>query len=437
MSDQVRALKDKATELTAKGKLPAAIDAWQKVLAAAPDELSAMQKVAELQAKDGRKADAVATYEALADRYAKAGHFFKASAVCRVVLSLDPGHQRIQEQIASLFSRAHAPKAPLVPPRPATAPAAAPPPAADFAPQVEVDIDFEFETQPPATASGLPAIPLFSSLTHDELKEVLASAMEVESLADGEVVVREGDAGDALYAVAEGQAGVFRNLGTPEKRRVASLVPGDIFGEVSIISGAPRVASVVAEGPALVLKISRGAMASVVLRYPRVKQALLQFYRERLLANALRASPLLRGLPEPEKRALTQAFKPCAFQGGASIITEGQAPGFVYLLLRGACAVAHQSGARYPDLREGDLFGEVSVLTGGAATATVRAEGQVLALRLPAEEFKARVLRDAAAAVAVQKLAAARLQRTRELDQATAGELVVVGAAELLEDARV
>lgn len=433
MSDQVRALKDQAVALTTKGELPAAIDAWRRVLAAAPEELGALQKVAELQAKSGRVAEAVASYEQLADRLAQAGQFFKASAIGRVVQSLEPGHQRIQEMLASRFARAQASGSAGA--APAVAPAS--PPEEVLAPHVEADFDFDAEPPSPSTAGGLPAIPLFSGLTRDELKDVLSTATEVHSLADGEVVVREGEPGDALYALAEGQAGVFRALGTPGERRVASLVAGDVFGEVSIISGAPRVASVVAEGPALVLRTSRGAMASVILRFPRVKRALMQFYRERLLANALRANPVLRGLPEHEKRALTEAFKPCAFEDGATLITEGQAPGFVSLLLRGACAVTHQSGARYADLREGDLFGEVSVLTGGPATATVRALGQVLALRLPADVFKARVLKDGAAALAVKKLAEARLARTRELDEATQGEPVVVGDADLVEDGRV
>lgn len=429
MADDLRALKDQAVELTMKGALPEALDAWQRVLAAAPDELPALQKVAELQAKSGQVSDAVATYEVLANRHAKAGQFFKASAVCRVVLSLEPGHQRIQEMLASLFSRAQAAGAVATPP--------APPPDDVLTPRSASDFDFEPELPPPATAGGLPAIPLFSTLTHDELKDVLNTAMEVQSLGDGEVVVREGEPGDALYALAEGQAGVFRARGTADERRVASLVAGDVFGEVSIISGAPRVATVVAEGPALVLKTSRGAMANVILRFPRVKRALMQFYRERLLANALRASPVLRGLPEHEKRALTQAFQPVAFEDGATLIAEGQAPGFVSLLLRGVCTVTHQSGARYADLREGDLLGEISALTGGAATATVRAAGQVLVLRLPADEFKARMLKDGAAALAVKKLAEARLERTRELDEATQGEPVVVGDADLVDDARI
>lgn len=427
MSDQVRALKDKATELTTKGKFPAAIEAWQKVVAAAPDDVGALQKVAEVMAKAGKKADALKVYEDVADRYAKHGLFFKASAVCRVILSLEPGHSQTQEKIASLFARATAPKAPVLPPK-AQVP---PPPPKDAVAPVEIDLEIEVETEPPATRSGLPSIPLFSTLTEAELKEILSTAMEVRSYKAGETIIAEGAPGDSMFAMAEGEAGIFRGFGTPQQRRVASANAGDILGEVAMVSGSPRVASVVADVETVALEISRDAMANVVTNHPRVKQMLIQFYRERLLANALRASPLLRALPEADKKALSTSFRPGAYPAGATIIQEGQPSEFVQLVLRGTCAASHRSGERYPDLREGDLFGEVSMLTNGVATATVNALGPVLTLKLSAQDFKARVLQDSAAMLAVKKLAQARLARTAKLDAQTLEE------ADLVEDTRV
>ena len=427
MSDQVRALKDKATELTTKGKFPAAIEAWQKVVAAAPDDVGALQKVAEVMAKAGKKADALKVYEDVADRYAKHGLFFKASAVCRVILSLEPGHSQTQEKIASLFARATAPKAPVLPPK-AQVP---PPPPKDAVAPVEIDLEIEVETEPPATRSGLPSIPLFSTLTEAELKEILSTAMEVRSYKAGETIIAEGAPGDSMFAMAEGEAGIFRGFGTPQQRRVASANAGDILGEVAMVSGSPRVASVVADVDTVALEITRDAMANVVTNHPRVKQMLIQFYRERLLANALRASPLLRALPEADKKALSTSFRPGAYPDGATIIQEGQPSEFVQLVLRGTCAASHRSGERYPDLREGDLFGEVSMLTNGVATATVTALGPVLTLKLSAQDLKARVLQDSAAMLAVKKLAQARLARTAKLDAQTLEE------ADLVEDTRV
>ena len=172
----------------------------------------------------------------------------------------------------------------------------------------------------------------------------------------------------------------------------------------------------------MVLEFRRDAMAKVIAQHARVGHAIDHFYRERLLANVLRASSILRALSEADKKALSKSFQPATFVDGQRIINEGQAPDSVHLLLRGRCAASHASGDRYPDLREGDLFGEVSVLTDGPATASVSAMGPVLTLRLGAKEFKDRVLKDPGAALAVKKVAQARLMRTALFNQEIAEE---------------
>jgi len=395
----LRALKDKATELTTKGKLPAALEAWQAVAAADPDEGSSHQKVAELFARLGQKAEAVRAYEEAAGRFAKKGLFFKASAVCRLILGIEPGHQRTQELIATQFARE-----PLVKP-----------------------------PQAPAPSPSLPSIPLFSTLTRDELKEVLSSGMEVRAFAAGDVVVAEGSPGDSMFALAEGEASVYREWGTSLQRKVAHVATGDIFGEAAMVSGGTRLATVVLDGPGVALEFRREAMGRIVSRFARLGQMIDEFYRERLLANVLRASPIFKSLPEADKQALSSAFQPSTFVDGQRIISEGQPADSVHLLLRGTCAVSHQSGERYPDLREGDLFGEVSVLSDGAATASVAAIGPVLTLRIPAGTFKARVMASPAAAFAVKTMAKWRLARTAKFDAAQPE--IVMGFE--LEDARV
>lgn len=441
MSDALRQMKDKAAGLTAKGKWPAALDAWTLVAKAAPDDLPAQQKVGELLAKVGRHGEAVAAYESVAARYAKQGLFYKASAVCRVLLAIEPKHQRTQELIASLYatstphgrtaarpapsvlapSKAAAPAATLVaagPPPGAKLPAPAPKDElAAFAASFEIDFDLDLEPKP-AGPAGFPPIPLFSALSQEELLAVLNDAMEVRSIAAGETIVAEGAAGDSMFALAEGSASVFRGLDPATRRKVAGISPGDVFGEAAMVSGAPRLASVVADGEVVVLELRRDAMAKVIARHPPIGQAVERFYRSNLLANVLRASPILRALPPPAQAALAKLLQPATFAPGETIIVEGLPADAVHVLLRGRCAVTHASGERYPDLVEGDLFGELSVLQDGVATASVAAHGPALTLRLPAEEFKARVLADPAAKAAVERLAQARLERTARLDEA-------------------
>lgn len=414
----LRELKDKATQLTVKGKLPAALEAWQAVVAADPNEGASHQKVAELFAKLGKKADAVRVYEESAARFAKKGLFFKASAVSRLIVSLEPGHTRTQEMIATLFAKEKRPAAGPSTPSPSIP---APSPVHPERSRGEQE------------ESALPSIPLFSTLSRDELKEILSSGMEVRAVAPGEVVVAEGSPGDSMFALVEGTASVFRGWGTPAQRKVAQVATGDIFGEAAMVSGGPRLATVLLEGGGVALEFRRDAMGKIVSRYAHVGQMIDQFYRERLLANVLRASPILRALPEADKQAISASFQPCTFVDGQRIINEGQPADSVHLLLRGVCAVSHASGERYPDLREGDLFGELSVLTDGPATASVAALGPVLTLRLPASAFKARVLATPAAAMVVKATAKSRLDRTARIDQATQVEVDL----EFDEDSRV
>jgi CRP-like cAMP-binding protein len=414
MSEAVRALKDKASELAGRGKPDAALEAWRAVVAAAPDDLSAHHKVADLLAKLGRRREAVDAYEALAKRFAAQGLFYKASAVCRLLLGLDPQHQRTVELLASLYTRRAAeparslkgpPPQPPVEPRPGV-----PLPEA-------VEVDLEVPIVEGTLESGLPAIPLFSSLAEAELKELLATSMEVRAYTDGELVVQEGAAGLSMFALVEGQLGVFRGWGTERSRQVATLSAGSVFGEVALGSGGRRVATVVSSGDAIALEFPREAMAALSVRFPHVGAQLSRFCRDRLLANALRASPLFRALDEATLAEVSRAFKPCTATNGQRLVAEGFEADGVHMVLRGSCQVLHASGKRYPDLREGDLFGEVSVLTKGAATASVVAAGPVLTLRLPGEALERLVLSKPDARRTLTELANERLKRTAEFDQ--------------------
>lgn len=416
MADDVRALKDKAAEQTRKGKLGAALATWREVAKLTPADIASAQKVAELLVRLGQRGEAVAAYEDVAKRFADSGQFFKASAVCRIILDLEPGNTRTRDRLATMYAAAKPaqPLAKTAPPPSAEVPIEVSAPDAGVLDELEIVIEEE-----PVTASGQPPVPLFSSLTEEELQAVLGSAMQVRQFSDGDVLVTEGAPGSSMFAVAEGTAGIWRGWGTAEARQVADVSAGDIFGELALVSGAPRLATVVAKGDVQVLELSRDAMHEIGTRFPRVRMLVDAFSRDRLLANAFRASPIFRALPDAEREALAASFEARAFTAGQRIVLEGHRLDSVHLLLRGTCTVKHQSGQRYPDLREGDLFGEVSVLTDGPATATVAAAGTVVTLRIPADAFKARVLANPEAAAAVNQLAAARLGRTADLDART------------------
>lgn len=426
MSDAVRRQKDRGSELLSKGKLPAALEAFRAVVKAVPGELGARQKVAEILARLGRTHEAASEYTEVVRRYAEQGQFFKAIALCRVVLTLDPAHHEAQEKLAELYAaRRETPSVgkvvlPKVAPLEKAAVAQAlaaptPAPAAAAEPELELFIEeMGFEPEPPPPPRGaLPHIPLFSALSNDELIAVLREAMEVRAFAAGEVILREGEPGEAMYALAQGTVSVLR-----QNRLVASMDEGSFFGEMALLSGSARLATVTAQTDVVVLEFPRASMDALIERYANVKSGLEAFFRERLLANLLRSNPLLAPLTDVERAKLSAAFQSCTFKPKEIILEEGRDGQAVYLLLRGRCRVFHraQTGAApYPDLIEGDAFGEISVATEHPVTAVVQAREIVVTLRVPAADFRAIVLANPEVKNQVLKLVDQRLGRTAQL----------------------
>jgi CRP/FNR family transcriptional regulator, cyclic AMP receptor protein len=101
----------------------------------------------------------------------------------------------------------------------------------------------------------LVASPLFAGLDESERTDIVR-IMEVQRLNDGEQLFREGDAGDAWFVIYEGLAEVVKE-GAHGQTRVAMLEPGSCFGEMAMLDGSPRSATVRASGPLTVFRFRR------------------------------------------------------------------------------------------------------------------------------------------------------------------------------------
>ena len=96
----------------------------------------------------------------------------------------------------------------------------------------------------------LKAIPLFSDLSPDEAHRLAAFATET-SLADGQILMKQGDYSTELIAIEEGTADVIR-----DGEKIASLGDGDLIGEMGLLSREPRNADVIATSPMRVIKLT-------------------------------------------------------------------------------------------------------------------------------------------------------------------------------------
>ena len=100
--------------------------------------------------------------------------------------------------------------------------------------------------------------------------EVLAATMTSRDLAQGEVLVREGDSDDHLYVVVTGSLGVVKAAGTDNELTLNVMRPGDVVGELSFLDGATRFASLVAMADTRVLGLSRGDLETLLDKDPQL-----------------------------------------------------------------------------------------------------------------------------------------------------------------------
>lgn len=122
----------------------------------------------------------------------------------------------------------------------------------------------------------LASTPLFAGVDADGLARIGERAVEVEFPAD-HVIARQGEVGTGFFVIATGGARVVR-----DGRMLATLGPGDFFGELSVLDGQPRNAQVVADGPTTCLALASWDFEAVIVDQPRVALAVLRGLAGRL-----------------------------------------------------------------------------------------------------------------------------------------------------------
>jgi CRP-like cAMP-binding protein len=128
----------------------------------------------------------------------------------------------------------------------------------------------------------LQAVPLFKGLGERQL-DVLAVKLETQPFAPGEVLVRQGDEGDSFYVVREGLVDVTRQDGRA-RRKLATLQPGDYFGEMALLYNQPRMATVAGKDAGTVWRLGRQDFRDLVGRYLDLESPIARKARSRRLA---------------------------------------------------------------------------------------------------------------------------------------------------------
>jgi CRP-like cAMP-binding protein len=122
--------------------------------------------------------------------------------------------------------------------------------------------------------ASLAAIPFFDGLEPDAL-ERLAATMRARRFRRGEVIFHIGDPGDALFVIVTGEVKISLPSETGDEAILATLRPGDVFGELALLDGAPRSATASALTPTETVVLPRERFRELIATEAGVRDALL------------------------------------------------------------------------------------------------------------------------------------------------------------------
>jgi len=232
---------------------------------------------------------------------------------------------------------------------------------------------------------------LFGHLDASALDDIVNAFQEIAH-SRGQEIISQGEEGDCLYIIRDGEVDVFVNRPGPDGRmapgrgpRVVSLSSGALFGELALMYSAPRAATVVIGSPTCNLwRLDREPFKMLLAQQSQAQYATYEGW--------LAEVDLLKSLNRYEMSRLSELLESNLYEEGEDIIKQGEPGDKFYILEDGTCAayIKGDAGERMVKeySRQGDYFGEIALLNNEPRKATVRATGEgATVLSLSQEDF--------------------------------------------------
>jgi CRP-like cAMP-binding protein len=228
---------------------------------------------------------------------------------------------------------------------------------------------------------------LFRFLPEEYLEKVRPLLKE-ESYEFGDVIVHQGDPADAFYVLLSGRARAIKTDQNGNEIALATLRPGDVFGEAALGEGGTRNASVRSSTAVQVLKLLRADFLALCDEVPEIRHQVELIKRHRALQGFLYEFSNFGRLPTPALRSMVEKLAPIEVPKGNLIIRQGDAAGPMYIIEKGRARAFQGLNGKERNLafyRDGDFFGELSILNGSPRAASVEAFSDCRLLALQPE----------------------------------------------------
>ena len=251
-------------------------------------------------------------------------------------------------------------------------------------------------------------VPLFSALTALQLREVMLESTIRVPDAD-ETIFAKDDYSNSFFTILEGHVQVRLQPTQDDKQPRLLLPKGAFFGELSLLSGRRRSATVVAGKSCVLIETPRRAMLKLIASDDSVRRQIDKASMKRTIRTSI--------APEIEDADLEElvdnaVFK--SFRAGDTIVREGDAPDGLYIVRRGSVTVSKMLGGHevvLSYLPAGHYFGEMALISDAKRNASVRAAVATETIMLKGATFKEVSQRNPTMRVKIQTAA---LDRIRE-----------------------
>lgn len=267
---------------------------------------------------------------------------------------------------------------------------------------------------------------LFSALDAQSFKATV-SVFDVRFVPTEQALVEEGSVGNEAFIVARGELDVSKKSMKPggQALALARLGNGALFGEMALLSSAPRTATVTACRPSVVLVGSKSALDRVAAAAPEVGRVFAEFCRRRMLDNLVRTNFILKSASPAERPALIERFVVRQFNQGDRIVAQGSPPDGLHIVALGEVDIVHHDETDttlVARLGPGEVVGEVALILRRPAITDVIAHHPTVTLFLQSDRFLGLARAHPKVFVELYELAVHRDQETATAAAAEAAE---------------
>jgi len=226
------------------------------------------------------------------------------------------------------------------------------------------------------------ALPLTEDLS-EEARAEIASHVELHRVDAGQALVRQGDRGDRFYVVRSGTFEVTRSEDGGSERQIRKLERGRSFGEIALLEGSTRTATVRALEPSQVFDIDKGTFDRALADRMETAEEMRAGLRSIAMLRSLEP---FRTLDDADAARLVKSAEFRSFAPGERIVKQGEEGSSFFVVASGQVEVVENRRVR-GRLGAGEYFGEVALLADVPRTATVRAATPTRVLELDRKAF--------------------------------------------------